>query len=132
MKLREILRLPALNLVHSAIGWCALGFVISYVYTLYPEDTYYKDWYLFTDKHEQNARGHLYFLGERFRWIAYTRALYILTAAWQVEIFFLLEGWYFVDYIGWFNDTNYGRIKGLIMIIVAFITFIEWKKSSNT
>lgn len=105
---------------------------MSYVYTIYPEDEHYIDWYLFTDQYSQNTRGHLYYLGERFRWMAYSRALFVVTQAWQVEIFFLLEGWYFIDYCGWFNDTNYGRLKGLIMIIVAFITFMKWKRSSNT
>lgn len=86
------------------------------------------DWFPYAD-FEINLRAHVYYMGERFRWMIYTFAIDILARCWQTRLLWWLEVLYFIDYFLFFNNTPYGVIKGVIMGVVLIITSIQlWKQ----
>lgn len=128
LKLKAI-RLPQVvedqSPARSAIIWCVLGFVGSYAYTVYDESDVLIDYFLFAD-YKINFRAHVYYMGERFRWIAYSFAISAAAPCWQTSSFLIMAELYFWDYFFFFNDTWYGRSMGIAMIVILLITL--WKR----
>ena len=102
--------------------------MVSYLYAPIPESENRIDWFLFAD-YKINLRAHVYYMGERLRWVILIYGFTYLVNSWEIKIIWWLSFIYFWDYFFFFNDSNYGIIKGVIMGVILIIT--GWKKSSR-
>jgi hypothetical protein len=126
---------------HSVVLIYLIGFIASFAYTMYPEDNHFQNFWSFNwqwlhlqwEDFSINMRAHVYYIGERFRHIINAYLIGSLIPCWQMEVIFWMEVIYLYDYLLFFNNTEYGRFKGIawitVLIITGFLNFISrWKK----